>query len=148
MVRTGSLGLRAHLVRVDAYREGRRRTLDEVRETVLEDWRRDHVAARESERYEEMRARYEVEVAPFASIGDLCNRKDAGGYYLATCGARRPPEPGWRWAQAAFYGLAGSPRGRVVPVAAPGGGPGVDGPTGDNCSGIARVQTMKLAGQV
>ena len=61
----------AHLVRVDAYREGRRRTLDEVRETVVEDWRRDHVAARESERYEEMRARYEVEVAPFDAIGDL-----------------------------------------------------------------------------
>ena len=61
----------AHLVRVDAYREGRRRTLDEVRETVVEDWRRDHVAARESERYAEMRARYEVEVAPFDVIGDL-----------------------------------------------------------------------------
>ena len=61
----------AHLVRVDAYTEGRRRTLDEVRETVLDDWRREHVAARESERYAEMRARYEVEVAPFASIGDL-----------------------------------------------------------------------------
>ena len=61
----------AHLVRVDAYREGRRQTLDEVRETVLDDWRRDHVAARESERYAEMRARYEVDVAPFDSIGDL-----------------------------------------------------------------------------
>ena len=61
----------AHLVRVDAYTEGRRRTLDEARETVLDDWRRDHVAARESERYAEMRARYEVDVAPFASIGDL-----------------------------------------------------------------------------
>ena len=61
----------AHLVRVDAYREGRRQTLDEVRETVLDDWRRHHVAARESERYAEMRARYDVEVAPFASIGDL-----------------------------------------------------------------------------
>ena len=61
----------AHLVRVDAYTEGRRRTLDEVRETVVDDWRRDHVAARESERYAEMRARYEVDVAPFASIGDL-----------------------------------------------------------------------------
>ena len=60
-----------HLVRVDAYREARRQTLDEVRETVLDDWRRDHVAARESERYAEMRARYEVEVAPFTSIGDL-----------------------------------------------------------------------------
>ncbi len=60
-----------HLVRVDAYREGRRQTLDEVRETVLDDWRRDHVATRESERYAEMRARYEVDVAPFASIGDL-----------------------------------------------------------------------------
>ncbi len=60
-----------HVVRVDAYREGRRQTLDEVRETVLDDWRRDHVAARESERYAEMRARYEVDVAPFASIGDL-----------------------------------------------------------------------------
>ena len=61
----------AHLVRMDAYTEGRPRTLDEVRETVLNDWRRDHVAARESERYAEMRARYEVDVAPFASIGDL-----------------------------------------------------------------------------
>ena len=61
----------AHLVRVDAYAEGRPRTLDEVRETVLDDWRRDHVAARESERYAEMRARYEVDVAPFASVGDL-----------------------------------------------------------------------------
>ena len=61
----------AHLVRVDDYAEGRRRTLDEARETVLDDWRRDHVAARESERYAEMRARYEVDVAPFASIGDL-----------------------------------------------------------------------------
>ena len=61
----------AHLVRVDAYREGRRRSLDEVRETVLDDWRRDHVAARESERYAEMRASYEVDVAPFNSIGDL-----------------------------------------------------------------------------
>ena len=61
----------AHVVRVDAYQEGRRRTLDEVRGTVLDDWRRDHVAAREAERYAEMRARYEVEVAPFASIGDL-----------------------------------------------------------------------------
>ena len=61
----------AHLVRVDAYTEGRPRTLDEVRETVLDDWRRDRVAARESERYAEMRARYEVDVAPFASIGDL-----------------------------------------------------------------------------
>ena len=61
----------AHLVRVDAYREGRRRTLEEVRETVLDDWRRDHVAGRESERYAEMRAGYEVDVAPFASIGDL-----------------------------------------------------------------------------
>ena len=61
----------AHLVRVDAYTKGRPRTLDEVRETVLDDWRRDHVAARESERFAEMRARYEVEVAPFASIGDL-----------------------------------------------------------------------------
>ncbi len=61
----------AHAVRVDAYREGRRRTLDEVRETVLEDWRRDHVAAREAERYAEMRARYEVDVAPFDSIGEL-----------------------------------------------------------------------------
>ena len=60
-----------HVVRVDAYREGRRRTLDEVRDTVLEDWRRDHVAAREAERYAEMRARYEVEVAPFDAIGDL-----------------------------------------------------------------------------
>ena len=60
-----------HLVRVDAYREARRQTLEEVRETVLDDWRRDHVAARESERYAEMRARYEVEVARFASIGDL-----------------------------------------------------------------------------
>ncbi len=60
-----------HAVRVDAYREARRRTLDEVRETVLDDWRRDHVAARESERYAEMRARYEVAVAAFASIGDL-----------------------------------------------------------------------------
>ena len=61
----------AHLVRMDAYTEGRPRTLDEVRETVLDDWRRDHVAARESERYAEMRARYEVDVAPFASVGDL-----------------------------------------------------------------------------
>ncbi|MCY4661483.1 MAG: peptidylprolyl isomerase [Acidobacteria bacterium] len=61
----------AHLVRMDAYTEGRPRTLDEVRETVLDDWRRDHVAARESERYAEMRARYAVDVAPFASIGDL-----------------------------------------------------------------------------
>ncbi len=61
----------AHLVRVDAYREARRRTLDEVRGTVLDDWRRDQVAAREAERYAEMRARYEVDVAPFASIGDL-----------------------------------------------------------------------------
>ncbi len=61
----------AHLVRVDAYREGRSRTLDEVRDTVLDDWRRDHVAARESERYAEMRASYEVDVAPFDSIGDL-----------------------------------------------------------------------------
>ncbi len=61
----------AHLVRVDAYREGRRRTLDEVRETVLDDWRRDHVAARESERYAEMRASYDVDVAPFDAIGDL-----------------------------------------------------------------------------
>ena len=61
----------AHLVRLDTYTEGRPRTLDEVRDTVVEDWRRDHVAAREAERYAEMRARYEVEVAPFASIGDL-----------------------------------------------------------------------------
>ena len=61
----------AHLVRVDAYREGRQRTLDEVRETVVDDWRREHVAAREAERYAEMRAGYEVDVAPFASIGDL-----------------------------------------------------------------------------
>ena len=61
----------AHLVRVDAFTEARRRILDEVRETVLDDWRRDHVAARESERYAEMRARYEVDVAAFASIGDL-----------------------------------------------------------------------------
>ena len=60
-----------HVVRVDAYREGRRRTLDEVRETVVEDWRRDHTAARESERYAEMRARYAVEVAPFDTIGEL-----------------------------------------------------------------------------
>lgn len=60
-----------HLVRLEAYAHGRRRTLDEVRDTVLEDWRRDHVAARESERYAEMRARYAVDVAPFASIGDL-----------------------------------------------------------------------------
>ena len=63
-----------HVVRVDDYREGRRRTLDEVRATVVEDWRRDHVTTRESERYAEMRARYEVEVAPFASIGDLVQR--------------------------------------------------------------------------
>ena len=61
----------AHLVRVDAYTEGRPRTLDEIRETVVADWRREHVAAREAERYAEMRAGYEVEVAPFASIGDL-----------------------------------------------------------------------------
>ena len=61
----------AHLVRVDAYREGRRRSLDEVRETVLDDWRRDHVAAREAERYAEMRASYDVDVAPFDAIGDL-----------------------------------------------------------------------------
>ena len=61
----------AHLVRVDAYTEGRPRTLDEIRETVLDDWRREHVAAREAERYAEMRAGYEVDVAPFASIGDL-----------------------------------------------------------------------------
>ena len=61
----------AHLVRVDAYTEGRPHTLDEIRETVLEDWRRERVAAREAERYAEMRAGYEVEVAPFASIGDL-----------------------------------------------------------------------------
>ena len=60
-----------HLVRVNAYQGGRRQRLDEVHETVLDDWRRDHVAARESERYAEMRARYEVDVAPFASIGDL-----------------------------------------------------------------------------
>ena len=60
-----------HLVRVDAYSGARRQTLDAVRETVLDDWRRDHVAARESERYAEMRARYEVDVAPCASIGDL-----------------------------------------------------------------------------
>ena len=38
---------------------------------MVDDWRRDHVAARESERYAEMRARYEVDVAPFDSIGDL-----------------------------------------------------------------------------
>ena len=61
----------AHLVRVDAYTEGRPRTLDEIRETVLDDWRREHVAAREAERYAEMRAGYEVEVAPFTSIGGL-----------------------------------------------------------------------------
>ena len=61
----------AHLVRVDAYTEGRPHTLDEIREIVLDDWRREHVAAREAERYAEMRAGYEVEVAPFASIGDL-----------------------------------------------------------------------------
>ena len=61
----------AHLVRVDAYTAGRRKTLDDVRETVLDDWRRDHVAARESERYAEMRDRFEVDVAPFAVIGDL-----------------------------------------------------------------------------
>ena len=60
-----------HVVRIDAYTEGRPRTLDEVRDTVVDDWRRDHVAARESERYAEMRARYEVDVAPFDSIGDL-----------------------------------------------------------------------------
>ncbi len=61
----------AHLVRVDAYQAGRRQSLGEVRETVLDDWRRDHVAARESERYADMRARYELEVAPFDAIGDL-----------------------------------------------------------------------------
>ena len=61
----------AHLVRVDAYTEGRPHTLDEIREIVLDDWRREHVAAREADRYAEMRAGYEVEVAPFASIGDL-----------------------------------------------------------------------------
>ena len=60
-----------HLVRVDAFREARHQTIDEVREQVLEDWRRDYVAAREAERYAEMRALYEVDVAPFASIGEL-----------------------------------------------------------------------------
>ena len=60
-----------HLVRVDAFREARQQTIDEVREKVLEDWRRDYVAARESERYAEMRALYDVDVAPFTSIGDL-----------------------------------------------------------------------------
>ena len=60
-----------HVVQVDAYRAGRPQTLDEVRDTVTDDWRRDHITARESERYAEMRARYEVEVAPFDSIGDL-----------------------------------------------------------------------------
>lgn len=61
----------AHVVRVDAFRETRPQTFDEAREQVLEDWRREYVAARESERYAEMRALYEVDVAPFASIGDL-----------------------------------------------------------------------------
>ena len=61
----------AHVVRVDAFRETRPQTFDEVREQVLEDWRREYVAARESERYAEMRALYDVDVAPFASIGDL-----------------------------------------------------------------------------
>ncbi len=60
-----------HLVRVHAFREARPQTIVEVREKVLEDWRRDYVAARESERYAEMRALYDVDVAPFASIGDL-----------------------------------------------------------------------------
>ncbi len=60
-----------HVVQVDAYRAGRRQTLDDVRNTVIDDWRRDHITARESERYAEMRVRYEVEVAPFDSIGDL-----------------------------------------------------------------------------
>ena len=60
-----------HLVRVHAFREARQQTIDEVREKVLEDWRREYVAARESERYAEMRALYDVDVAPFASIGNL-----------------------------------------------------------------------------
>jgi hypothetical protein len=60
-----------HLVRVRAFREARPQTIGEVRETVLDDWRRDYVAVRESDRYAEMRALYDVDVAPFASIGEL-----------------------------------------------------------------------------
>ena len=48
-----------------------RRHFESHADRYVDDWRRDHVAARESERYAEMRARYEVDVAPFASIGDL-----------------------------------------------------------------------------
>jgi hypothetical protein len=60
-----------HLVRVDDFRKARQRTFEEVGEQVLDDWRRDYIAARESERYAEMRALYDVNVAPFSSIGDL-----------------------------------------------------------------------------
>ena len=60
-----------HLVRVDDFRKARQRTFEEVGEQVLDDWRRDYLAARESERYAEMRALYDVNVAPFSSIGDL-----------------------------------------------------------------------------
>ncbi|MCZ6888175.1 MAG: peptidylprolyl isomerase, partial [Gammaproteobacteria bacterium] len=60
-----------HLVRVRTFRRARQQSIDAVRERVVEDWRREYVDARESERYAEIRARYDVEVAPFASIGDL-----------------------------------------------------------------------------
>ena len=51
-----------HLVRVDDVVPARPQTLTEVRERVVEDWRRDYVDAEEERRYQELLSRYEIEI--------------------------------------------------------------------------------------
>ena len=54
-----------HLVRIDAFTPSRQRDFEDAREQVLEDWRRETGDAEEEQRYREMLALYEVEVAPY-----------------------------------------------------------------------------------
>jgi len=60
-----------HLVRVVTYSPGETLPFSEVKNQVEEDWRIEYVARATQRRFEQMRDRYQVEVAPYASVGNL-----------------------------------------------------------------------------
>lgn len=60
-----------HLVRVATYSPGETLPFSEVKNQVEEDWRVEYVAQATQRRFEQMRDRYQVEVAPYASVGNL-----------------------------------------------------------------------------
>lgn len=60
-----------HLVRVNRYSPGETLPFSEVQNQVAEEWRREYVDRATRRRFKQMRDRYQIEVAPYSSVGNL-----------------------------------------------------------------------------